>query len=124
MVSSSLRTCLLALALWGGATVHAQTAQALNRLSDDLCGCIEHVDVKASDAKLDASVRRCLEDAVVYHPATVNALIRREKGDGTNAFHLGRSLGTLLDRDCPAFQVVKARLQQIQTTGSLKKGRT
>ena len=124
MAFSSIRTCLFAVAFLGGALVHGQTAQALDRLSDDLCGCIAHVDAKAPDAKLDASVRRWLEDAVVYHPATVNALIRREKGDGTNAFHLGRSLGTLLDRDCPAFQVVKARLQQIQTTGSLKKGRT
>ena len=124
MAFRSLRTCLFALTLLGGVIVHGQTAQALNKLSDDLCGCIEKVDAKDIDAKLNANVRRCLEDAVVYHPATVNALIRREKGEGTNAFHLGRSFGTLLDRDCPAFQVVKARLQQIQTTGSLKKGRT
>ncbi|MCC7501854.1 MAG: hypothetical protein IT229_04950 [Flavobacteriales bacterium] len=114
----------MALALMGGVLLHGQTVQALDRLSDDLCGCIQRVDATAPDIKLDASVRRCLEDAVVYHPATVNALIRREKGEGTKAFHLGRSLGTLLDRDCPAFQVVKVRLQQIQTTGSLKMGRT
>jgi hypothetical protein len=33
-------------------------------------------------------------------------------------------LGTLLDRDCSSFQVIKARRQQLQGAGSLKKGST
>ena len=105
-------------------SMNAQSSDAVRQLSDDLCGCIQQLDPKTPDAALDSGVRRCLEDAVVYQPGTVHALIQREQGPGTRAFHLGRSLGTLLDRDCSSFQVIKARLQQLQGAGSLKKGTT
>jgi hypothetical protein len=115
---------LLFLAVVGVFSANAQSSSAVRQLSDDLCGCIEKLDPRTTDATLDSGVRRCLEDAVVYHPGTVHALIQREQGAGTRAFHLGRSLGTLLDRDCSSFQVIKARLQQLRGAGSLKKGTT
>lgn len=119
-----LSAALLFWAVVGVLSVNAQSSSAVRELSDDLCGCIEQLDPRTTDASLNIGVRRCLEDAVVYHPGTVHALIRREQGPGTKAFHLGRSLGTLLERDCNSFQVIKARLQQLQGAGSLKKGTT
>lgn len=119
-----LSAALLFWAVGGVLSLNAQSSSAVRQLSDDLCGCIEQLDPKTTDASLNIGVRRCLEDAVVYHPGTVHALIQREQGPGTKAFHLGRSLGSLLERDCSSFQVIKARLQQLQGAGSLKKGTT
>jgi hypothetical protein len=102
----------------------AQDASGLRVLSDDLCGCLEKVDVRATDPALEYGVRNCLEDAVVYHPGTVNALIRRSHSSDPKAVILGRMLGTLLDRDCSGFRSIKVRLQQMQSTGTLRKGST
>jgi hypothetical protein len=122
--TSLLRTTLLVGTVLVGLSLSAQSSAAMDRLSDDLCGCIQTLDPRASDVQLDAGVRHCLEDAVVYHPGTVHALIERGHGEGTKAFNLGRALGSLLERDCEAFQVIKVRLQQLQGAGSLKKGTT
>jgi hypothetical protein len=122
--SITFKAIVLAVACVLSFIARAQDASGLRVLSDDLCGCLEKVDARAPNTAFEAGVRNCLEDAVVHHPGTVNALLQRNNGSDTKAVALGRMLGTLLDRDCAGFQVIKARLQQIQSTGSLKKGTT
>jgi hypothetical protein len=122
--SAPLTPIVLALACLLSHVARAQDASALRVLSDELCGCLEKVDARAPDRLLESGVRNCLEDAVVYHPGTVNALIQRSHSSDTKAVILGRMLGTLLQRDCTGFQVIKVRLQQMQSAGALKKGST
>lgn len=117
----ALRSILVALALCGSAMLaKAQSNERIARLSADLCGCIEAIDERGSDAQLTADVRSCLEDAVVYHPAAVNALLQ-SSATGSKAYDLGRYMGLLLERDCPGYGPIKARLQQAAPKGSLKK---
>lgn len=102
----------------------AQDRAALDRLSTELCGCMVGIDPRSADAVLDARVKRCLEDAVVLHPGTVSALLERDRQEGDRAFKLGRTLGTLLERDCPGFQVIKARLQQMTPPATARRRAT
>jgi hypothetical protein len=56
-------------------------------------------------------VRICLEEAVVHHPGEVLSLLERAPQQGSRAYQLGLVLGDVLQRDCPGFRVIQARLQ-------------
>ncbi len=104
-----------------GTWLSAQTNAEMDRLSADLCGCMQQVDPRSSDAVVQAEVRRCLEDAVVYHPATVGALLKRQGAEADRALRLGQVMGALLERDCPWFGPIKARLRSSE---ALTRGRS
>jgi hypothetical protein len=121
-VLDAIRRTLFGAMLWITAMAsQAQVDERVVLLSQDLCGCIEAIDEHGTDAQLTASVRSCLEDAVVYHPAAVNALLRGADERGSKAYNLGRHMGLLLERDCPGYVAIKARLQHAAPNGSLKK---
>ncbi|MFZ1688003.1 MAG: hypothetical protein WAU70_11305 [Flavobacteriales bacterium] len=83
----------------------------LEALTNDLCGCFSAIDLAQKDAVIDARVKRCMEDAIVRHPAAVRALIQQQRKQNTVGFDLGRALGSLLDRSCAGYQRVKQRLR-------------
>jgi hypothetical protein len=87
------------------------TTSPVQSLTDDLCGCFSVIDLTLKDAVIDQRVKRCMEDAIVYHPAAVRALIQDQPKQGTIGFDLGRTLGALLDRSCGAYRKVKDRLR-------------
>lgn len=93
-----------------------------DRLMDDLCTCISRIDAGASDARVDGGVRHCLEDAVVTHPGEVLDLLHDRPASANKAFDLGLALGGSLERDCPHFHLIRARLQQMPPRTSGKKG--
>ncbi len=104
---------LLALLFHLGSTgVNAQSADRAS-LMTDLCGCMSALDLRADDGTVEAGVRNCLENAVITHPAEVQALLSRTPSTGTRAFQLGTALGGNLLRVCEPFRAVKARLQQM-----------
>lgn len=83
----------------------------LEALTNDLCGCFSAIDLAQKDAVIDARVKRCMEDAIVRHPAAVRMLIQQQPTKDSVGFDLGRALGALLDRSCAAYQRVKQRLR-------------
>ncbi|MEO8067936.1 MAG: hypothetical protein ABI599_09620 [Flavobacteriales bacterium] len=83
----------------------------IQALSADLCGCFSAIDLAQKDAVIDARVKRCMEDAIVRHPAAVRMLIQQQPAKNSVGFDLGRTLGALLDRSCAAYQRVKQRLR-------------
>lgn len=93
----------------------ATKAQSTDRASlmTDLCGCMSVIDLQAEDRAVESGVRNCLENAVIMHPAEVQALLSRTPSTGTRAFQLGTALGGNLLRVCEPFRAVKARLQQM-----------
>lgn len=82
-------------------------------LMSDLCGCMSAINLASDDRTVEAGVRNCLEDAVVMHPAEVQAVLSRTPTSGSRAFQLGTALGSNLLRVCEPFRAVKARLQQM-----------
>lgn len=100
----------------------AQILQGPDALAADLCACMDHVDTRASDASVNAAVKGCLESAVLRYPAAVNRLLAGQPGHEDRAYALGRSLGALLRRDCPAFEAVRVRLQQVQGDAPARRG--
>lgn len=93
--------------------VYAQQPGGKGGVMDDLCGCMSGIDVNGSDKAISGRVRHCMEVAVLHHPAEVRALLRHTKGEGSKAFQLGTVMGGALERDCPRFRAVRARLQQM-----------
>ncbi len=102
--------------------VHAQQADGRVGVMDELCGCMAGIDVNGSDKAISGRVRHCMEVAVLQHPAEVRALLRHTKGEGSKAFQLGTVLGGALERDCPPFRAVRARLQQMRTPIGARQG--
>ena len=103
-------------------TVHAQQVDQHGGVMDDLCGCMADIDVNGSDKVISGRVRHCMESAVIMHPAEVRALLRHSKGQGSKAFQLGTVLGGALERDCPRFRAVRARLQQMTQPMGTRQG--
>jgi hypothetical protein len=102
--------------------VFAQQADGKGGVMDDLCGCMAGIDVSGSDKAISGRVRHCMEVAVLQHPAEVRALLRHTKGEGSKAFQLGTVLGGALERDCPRFRAVRARLQQMALPQGTRQG--
>jgi hypothetical protein len=102
--------------------VFAQQADGKDGVMDDLCGCMARIDVNGTDKAISGRVRHCMEVAVLQHPAEVRALLRHTKGEGSKAFQLGTVLGGALERDCPQFKVVRARLQQMALPQGTRQG--
>lgn len=96
-------------------TAQDAVAQHADRpsLMSDLCGCMSSIDLKADDRAVEMGIRNCLENAVVMHPAEVQALLSHSRSTGSRAFQLGTVLGGNLLRVCEPFRAVKARLQQM-----------
>ena len=82
----SLFTGLLVVA---SMTLFAQADPAMERMENELCGCMSAVDVTGRDAAFQGSVRHCLENAVVHHPAAMNALLKDASGAGSKGNQLG-----------------------------------
>jgi hypothetical protein len=102
--------------------VFAQQADSRSGVMDDLCGCMASIDVHGTDKVISSRVKHCMEVAVLQHPAEVRALLRHTKGEGSKAFQLGTVLGGALERDCPGFRAVRARLQQMALPPSTRQG--
>jgi hypothetical protein len=100
----------------------AQTLQGTDALAADLCACMAQVDTRGSDASVNTAVKECLGSAVIRYPAAVNRLLARQPGAEDRAYALGRSLGSLLRRDCPGFDAVRVRLQQAQGAAPARRG--
>lgn len=83
------------------------------RVADDLCSCISRIDGTTQGHVLSNAVSNCLEDAVVHHPGEVLSLLERAPKQGTRAYQLGVVLGSILQRDCPAFRAVQLRLRDV-----------
>ena len=105
----------IVLALLFSANGLAAKAQSTDdaSLMADLCGCMSAIDLRADDRAVGSGVRNCLENAVVMHPAEVQALLSHTSSTGSRAFQLGTVLGGNLLRVCEPFRAVKARLQQM-----------
>lgn len=101
-------------------TATAQDGSAMERMENELCGCLTMVDVKARDAVLDKQVRHCLEEAVVNHPAAMNALLRNADDRESKGFQLGEIIGRRLSPKCPAMRAVSARLRSLHAQGGPK----
>ncbi len=114
----SLFAALLALA---SVTLLAQADPAMERMESELCSCMSAVDVKARDGVFEQSVRNCLEDAVVHHPAAMNTLLKDASGTGPKGVQLGELLGQQLDRRCTAFRAIRERLRRLNQQGALLK---
>ncbi len=102
--------------------VFAQQADGKGGVMDDLCGCMANIDVHGTDKAISSRVKYCMEVAVLQHPAEVRALLRQTKGEGSKAFQLGTVLGGALERDCPRFRAVRARLQQMAIPAGTRPG--
>jgi hypothetical protein len=101
-------------------TAAAQEATAMERMENELCGCLIMVDVKARDAHFDQQVRHCLEVAVVNHPAAMNALLSESDDRKSKGFQLGEIIGRRLTPKCPAMRAVSERLRVLQAQGRPK----
>lgn len=86
-------------------------------MMNDLCTCMSTIDLKQSDARVEKGVRDCLEEAVLWHPAEVRAVLHHARPEGNRAFQLGSLLGGGLERDCGHFRAIRARLQQMPPRG-------
>ncbi|MBL8003270.1 MAG: hypothetical protein JNL05_15055 [Flavobacteriales bacterium] len=113
--------CLLVLPAVEG---HAQSGTQVERLSMDLCGCVEAIDRQGSDERISRALKSCLEDAVVTHPAAVTAVLQGGPTQGSKAYELGRRLGALLGRDCPGYGLLRLRLREIHDQAARPKGTT
>ena len=102
-------------------TVFAQADPAMERMENELCGCMNAVDVTARDGAFQGSVKHCLEDAVVHHPAAMNTLLKDASGTGPKGVQLGELLGQRLDRRCTAFRAIRERLRRLNQQGALLK---
>ena len=100
----------------------SQSSPDPRALLGDLCGCMAHVDMRAPDGVFERSVRACLENAVLQHPASARELLKDGPGKGTAGYRLGQVLGARLDHQCEAFRSVKVRLQHVHEKALLKKG--
>ena len=103
---------------------HAQSGAQVERLSMDLCGCVEAIDRQGTDERISRSLKNCLEEAVVTHPAAVTAVLQGGPTQGSKAYELGRRLGALLGRDCPGYAHLRLRLREIHDQASRPKGST
>ena len=113
-MSSARWTVLLAcVALLRLAEVRAQASANGSPLLEDLCVCMARIDAAGPDARLTMGVRSCLEDAVLLHPAEVRRVLSNAQGSGSKAFLLGTAIGGALERTCPAFAALRARLRSI-----------
>ena len=102
---------------------HAQTSAAPTPLMTELCGCMSAIDLDASDRTVEASVRNCMEEAVVMHPLEVRSILRDRPSTGSKAFQLGTTLGGALQHMCQPFDLVRERLQRIPpATQPVKQG--
>ncbi|MBK7553689.1 MAG: hypothetical protein IPI55_03540 [Flavobacteriales bacterium] len=109
MVSATLLACTRAEAQ---TPVHsASSPTPVQLLTNELCGCFSAIDLAAKDNVIDAHVKRCMENAIVHHPGAVRTLIQQQSKQNTVGFDLGRTLGSLLDKSCAAYQKVKNRLR-------------
>lgn len=115
---------ILPLLVLPAAGTHAQSGAQVERLSMDLCGCVEAIDRQASDERIDRALKHCLEDAVVTHPAAVTAVLQGGPTQGSKAYELGRRLGALLGRDCPGYALLRIRLREIHDRTTRTKGST
>lgn len=102
----------------------AQSGAQVERLSMDLCGCVEAIDRQDTDERISKSLKHCLEDAVVTHPAAVTAVLQGGPTQGSKAYELGRRLGALLGRDCPGYALLRTRLREIHDRSARPKGTT
>lgn len=102
------------------------SAQAtdLARLSADLCGCVDAIDPRATDATVEGSVSTCLENAVIEHPYAVRELLHAGPSSGTPGYRIGQMLGALLDKECVTFRALRVRLQEMHREIASKKGST
>ncbi|MFT3886221.1 MAG: hypothetical protein QM724_12575 [Flavobacteriales bacterium] len=107
------RLLLTAVLAVGTYAAQAQGSQPPPRVLGDLCGCVGNIDPAAPDRQVNTAVRICLEDAVVRHPGEVLALLEHAPAQGSRAYQLGLVLGDVLQRDCPDFRMIQARLQQM-----------
>lgn len=113
--------CLLLSALcWPASSVRAQTPA--NALAITLCDCFSAVDAGHTDPAFARHVERCLELAMLSHPAAFSDLLDRADGGGSAGYRMGRMLGTLLDGRCAAFPLVRERLRKHHENAVLKKG--
>ena len=101
--------------------VCAQDTKKPGGLIDDLCSCMSGIPMSGDNSAVQQDVRRCLEDAVVAHPGETLALLHRRPAQTNRAFQLGLLLGGSLEKQCPGYRVVKARLQQMPPSRLLKK---
>lgn len=114
LMRSSLHIFLTLLCLTGCvADVNAQSSAAPTPLMTELCGCMSAIDLDASDRTVEASVRNCMEEAVVMHPLEVRSILRDRPTNGSKAFQLGTALGGALQHMCQPFNLVRERLQRI-----------
>jgi hypothetical protein len=93
--------------------VQAQQDRDLERMENELCGCMSMVDVKAKDAPFEQQVRHCLEEAVLDHPAAMNTLLHNTEGTESKGYQLGEILGRRLEPRCPAMRAISERLRRI-----------
>lgn len=127
-VKQLLVIAVLALAAFTACTdAYGQDTQAqvskpttVEALTNELCWCFSAIDLKQSDAAIDARVKRCMEDAIVHNPAAVRTLIQYTPKQNTVGFDLGRTLGSLLDGRCAAYLRVKERLRPGRTDAAVR----
>jgi hypothetical protein len=110
-------TPLIFAILFSGSFARAQQSDAPSVLMSELCGCMSAIDIADNDRAVEASVRNCLEDAVVMHPVEVRAILQHRPSAGSKAFQLGTALGGALQQMCQPFNLVRARLQRIPPSG-------
>lgn len=117
-----IRSILLSLfALFAACTTYAQEGPAMERMENELCGCMTMVDQKARDPVFERQVRHCLEEAVVNHPAAMNALLRTATGPETRGYQLGERLVKRLSPRCPAMRAISERLKRMHADGLVLK---
>lgn len=109
MVSAMLLACTRTEAQ---TPVHSASASTpVQSLTNELCSCFSAIDLAAKDNVIDAQVKRCMEEAILRHPGAVRTLIQQGSKQNSVGFDLGRTLGSLLDKSCAAYQKVKNRLR-------------
>lgn len=118
LVLAALTACTGAYGQSGEAQVSKPTT--VEALTNELCGCFAAIDLKQSDAVIDARVKRCMEDAIVHNPGAIRSLIQETPKQNTVGFDLGRTLGALLDGRCGAYRKVKERLRPGRTDAAVR----
>lgn len=111
----------LVIAMLIACDARAQQGNDMQRMENELCGCMTMVDVKAKDAPFESEVRHCLEEAVVNHPSAMNALLREARGTESKGYQLGELLGKRLEPRCPAMRAISERLRRIHRDDPLLK---